>query len=205
MNLYIIKNEKKMILPEQIRDEIKYERMTKEIKSRKKKLLIIEGGLHKVHDVYYRLLEKDFDIEVITSDERDVGENIITWHPRRYKIISDSFTSYNRLYDYFKNYDIIAVRTWYRLYSLQALLHCFWHKKKFVVLEEQRNDPHKLFERIVFKIWKAFIKPLINLKGDPIICTTFSCFDYMNDSGFKNIEYVPVPYEPKVKKPNIKS
>ncbi len=167
--------------------------------SKDKRLCLVEHGLHKVYRDSYKILDQIFDLEIISSDKRKAPGNIKVNFLKELKIFK-SWISYKGLYKFLKkkDYDIISVKPYYRPYAFVALLYCILHKKRFIIMEEQRNDPHNLIENIIFRIYLFFLRPLINLKAHKVIALTKPAYGYLKKKGFKKLDLIPTPYSPKI-------
>jgi len=165
---------------------------------RKLKISLLERGLHKVYKDLYALFSSVFDVSIISSDKRGI-KGFKTVFVNESKIVSSSWIWYKHLFSILKklNPDIICVRPYYRPYSFSALLYSILFRKKFVVMDEQRNNPHGALKNVLFHLWLLFVRPLINFKVSRIVCITQPCFDYLKKKGFKKLVYIPVPYEPR--------
>lgn len=163
----------------------------------KDKLVLIEGGLHKLYRNIYYILNDLFDLKIVTSDKKNFS-GIKLFNLEEKSFFIPSFRYYKGLYSFLKKEgpDIVSTRVYYRPYAIIALFYTIFHKKKFIVMEEQRNDPHRFVRKIIFQILLLLIKPVINWKAHKIICITKSCYEYMKRKGFKKVEYIPVPYYP---------
>jgi glycosyltransferase involved in cell wall biosynthesis len=169
-----------------------------------KKLIMVEPGIrHPVYRETYKILNEIYDLTIATYDDFKI-EGIKTKILENKKIISNSFRHYKGLYKYLveANPDIVSVRPYYRMYSIVALEYAIKHNKKFIIMEEQRNDPeNKLLDKLFFKVFLNLYKGKINKHAHKIICITEPCLGYMSKKGFKNLEYIPVPFTTRVDKP----
>lgn len=159
------------------------------------KLILIEGGLHNVYKETYRLLNDLFNVTIITSDTERI-ENIKTISLESKSFFIPSFRYYKKLYTTLKkeNPNIVSVRAYYRPYAIATLAYVILHKKRFIIMEEQRNDPPSICRKILF--WKllCILRPVINAKAERIICITRSSATYLAQKGFKKVVYIPVPF-----------
>lgn len=161
-----------------------------------KSIALIERSLHKVYRGIYDLLRLDFDVDIISSDLE--ADTVLKETGSK---CSTPFVWYSGLWTHLKktNPDIICVRTYYRFYSLVALLFATLHRKIFVVFEEQNQDSASFFKNLLFKLALLFLKPLINYKATCIVCVTEPCFHYMMDHNFRKCIHIPIPYKAKMK------
>lgn len=172
----------------------------------KPRIALIERSLHKVYRGIYRLLSETADVEILTEFPEPIDSIRVTSF-KSIRLLGTSFVHYAGLYSYLKKkkFDIICVRPYYRPYSLVALFYALWHKKKFIIMEEQRNDPHNIFERMVFNFLLLFLRPLINKNAHAVICLTKPCTKYLQNKGFRNLTYIPVPYAPAAKSASLQN
>lgn len=160
------------------------------------KLILIESQLHKVYHGIYYILNKLYDCKIITYDKTKLPFKMDIIILSSLSIIKESFRYYKGLWGVLKkeNPDIVSVRAYYRPYAIIALLFTILYKKKFIIMEEQRNLPKNFLRRILLKILINIIKPIINLKVHKIICISKDCYNFLNKNKFKRLIYIPVPY-----------
>ena len=163
-----------------------------------KRLALIERSLHKVYENTYKVLKDCFEVDIISSDI-----NADTRLDESSDKSSTPFIWYGGLLKHLKqsNPDIVAVRTYYRLYSLVALFYSIFYRKPFYVFEERQKDCDSFFFNLLEKIALLFLKPIFNWKVKKFICVTKPCLKYMGEQGFENLVFIPTPYKRKVKKP----
>ena len=162
-----------------------------------KRIVMIERGLHRIYHPIYNIINEEFELEIISENgQPDIkGINIIKFD--RINFLKKGWVSYKGLWSYLKkeNFDIIMVRPFYRPYSFLALIFSIIYNKKLFFSEEQRNEPHRIIDSVIFNLLLFFIRPLVNLKISKLICLTRPCYDYLSKKGFKKLIYIPISYE----------
>ncbi|MCB9362071.1 glycosyltransferase family 4 protein [Candidatus Woesearchaeota archaeon] len=167
------------------------------------RLCFIDGGYHKVYMSTHEMLGKAFDYSVVTGVDENIP-GVKTYKLHKYHVLSPSFSMYRGLYSFLKkhDFDALCVRPYYRLYSIAVFWYALVHKKKVFIFEEQRNDPHKFVERMVFGVLLFLLRPLMRKVVAKTICTSEPAYLYLKKNGLPRLEHVPIPYA--VKKVQVK-
>ena len=166
--------------------------MKKETK--KKKLVLVWEGAHKIFWSWCDVLNRNFDFYLILNEggENDVFSlnNPITYvEAINFLTLSAYYKGLSKRLKEIKP-DIILSYHINQLHSWQAASYCKRNNIPFYILETQIEPPTKV--NPMFKLASPVIRFMYKNKLKKILCLTKKSFVYMKKCGFENVDYVPI-------------
>ena len=145
------------------------------------KLALIERSMHKVYEAIYEVLKKDFDVDIISSDIK--ADTVLEEYGNK---SSTPFVYYKGLFKHLRKTkpDVVMVRSYYRLYSLTAILYSILYRKKLIISEEQNQHCKNWIKNFVFQVGLIPLKIVINAKVHKMICVTEKSYEFMKEHDF---------------------
>lgn len=177
----------------------------------KQKLVVLQPNAHRVYWGWYKYLQKNYELFVISpSPDKKVefladDHHLLLKKTKSWKTILSSGYFYDL--DGLKNElerikpDIILSKIYFMKYTDTAAKYCKKYEKKLLLIEEQQNFPKGLIKRNLFRLY--FYLNYLKNKKYQYVAVTKGCLEFLKKHKFKTT-FIPISFWKNNEKNTIK-